>query len=121
MDIAEKNVRAVVQHYLEGMIYGDAAKLELAFHPQAQIAGNWEGAYEIIARDPFITTCVDAKDQAAGTAIVAAIVSVDITADVALVKLTDTCFGCDFTDYLSLVKHKEQWQIISKVYCVHSS
>ncbi len=47
-----------------------------------------------------------------------------VTGTVAIVKVTDTCFGSDFTDYLVLVKDRPtpngRWQIVTKAYHVHS-
>lgn len=112
-------VRAVMRQYLEGMIYGDAVQLERAFHPKAQIAGHWHGEYDISGRDAFIASCVVAKDQPAGTTMVFEEVSLAVTGDLAVIKLTNTCFGCNFTDNLSLIKDDGQWQIISKIYFAH--
>lgn len=115
----DEAVRAVMRQYLEGMIYGAAVQLERAFHPKAQIAGHWQGEYDISGRDAFIASCVAAKDQPAGTAMIFEVVSLEVTGDLAVMKLTNTCFGCNFTDYLALVKDEGQWQIISKTYFAH--
>lgn len=47
------------------------------------------------------------------------IAMIDITGDVAVVKLTNTCFGDDDTDYLTLTKPEGHWQIAAKAWFVH--
>ena len=34
----------VVRTYVEGMVHGDSAKLETAFHENACVIGHWDGA-----------------------------------------------------------------------------
>jgi hypothetical protein len=47
-------------------------------------------------------------------------VSVDITGDIAVVKVTDTWAGSRFTDYLTMAKHNGAWRIINKAFYVHT-
>ena len=38
----------------------------------------------------------------------------DVTGDIACVKVTDTSFGDDYTDLLTLIRDQGQWQITHK-------
>ena len=51
-----------------------------------------------------------------GTAYASKVFSIDITGTVAAAKLTDRCFGHNFTDYLTLIKPAGGWQIVTKSY-----
>lgn len=118
------DIRRVVIDYLEGMVWGDEQKLRRAFHPQALQVGHFADVYEFFPLDEFIAWVKAEETQPEGTPYRAELLSVEISGTVAIAKLTDTCFGTDFTDYLVLVKdHPDQsgrWQIVTKAYHVHS-
>lgn len=117
-------VRAVVMDYLEGMVWGDATKLRRAFHPGALQVGHFGPTYEFFSAQEFIDWVMAEETQPEGTPVVAELVSIEVTGTVALAKVTDTCFGTDFTDYLVMVKDRPgpegRWQIVTKAYHVHS-
>ena len=117
-------VRAVVVDYLEGMCWGDEAKLRRAFHPGALQVGHFGETYEFFPLEEFIAWLKAEETQPEGSPIIAELLSVEVTGTVAVAKLTDTCFGTDFTDYLVMVKDRPdasgRWQIVTKAYHVHS-
>lgn len=113
------NIRAVVVLYLEGMIWGQPDKLVRAFHPKATAAGHDFGAFFNSPRDEFIPDWMKLATLPAGTPYAAALVSIDITGDIAVVKVTNTCFGDDYTDYLTLIKTDGRWQITHKAWFTH--
>ena len=49
------------------------------------------------------------------------ILSVDVTGDIAVVKVVDDCFGTTFTDCLTLIKHDDRWQIVMKAFFDHAN
>lgn len=117
-------VRAVVVDYLEGMVWGDEEKLRRAFHPGALQVGHFAETYEFFPLEEFIQWIRDEETQPAGSAYVAELLAIEVTGTVALAKVTDSCFGTDFTDYLVLVKDRPtpdgRWQIVTKAYHVHA-
>ncbi len=113
-------VRAVAIEYLEGMIWGQYDRIEKVFHPKAIQVGHFGQTYEFFSRQQFIDWLKSEKSEPVGSPYTAEIISVEITGDVAIVKLTDTCFGSDFVDYLVMVKHEGAWQIVTKAYVVLS-
>lgn len=117
-------VRAVVVDYLEGMCWGDEAKLRRAFHPGALQVGHFGETYEFFPLEEFIAWLKAEETEPEGSPIIAELLSVEVTGTVAVAKLTDTCFGTDFTDYLVLVKDRPdasgRWQIVTKAYHVHA-
>lgn len=117
-------VRAVVVDYLEGMCWGDEAKLRRAFHPGALQVGHFAETYEFFPLQDFIDWVKGEATAREGAPIIAELLSIEVTGTVAVAKLTDTCFGTDFTDYLVMVKDRPgsegRWQIVTKAYHVHA-
>jgi hypothetical protein len=117
-------VRAVVVDYLEGMCWGDEAKLRRAFHPGALQVGHFGATYEFFPLEEFIAWLKGEETEVEGSPIIAELLSIEVTGTVAVAKLTDTCFGTDFTDYLVMVKDRPdasgRWQIVTKAYHVHA-
>ena len=117
-------VRAVVVDYLEGMVWGDEEKLRRAFHPGALQVGHFAETYEFFPLEEFIQWIRDEETQPAGSAYVAELLAIEVTGTVAVAKVTDSCFGTDFTDYLVLMKDRPtpdgRWQIVTKAYHVHA-
>ena len=112
-------IRKVVRLYLEGMIYGEPEKLRQAMHPLCMQAGHDKGRYEFIPRDEFISLAGQEKPQSPGSAYPAEFQMIDITGDMAMVKLSDDCFGYSWTDYLTLIRHEGEWQIVMKAFYGH--
>ncbi|MBL8708352.1 MAG: nuclear transport factor 2 family protein [Rhodospirillaceae bacterium] len=117
-------IRELVSDYLEGMIWGDETRLRRAFHPGALQIGHFGPSYEFFALQEFIDWIKGERTETPGTPYVAEILSVEVTGTVAIVKLSDSCFGTDFIDYLIMVKDRPhadgKWQIVTKTYHVLS-
>ena len=114
-------IKRVVIEYLEGMIYGQRDRLESAMHPQCMQAGHFNGTYEFFDRETFIRSLETEETLPTGTSYKHEILSIDATGDVAVVKVEDDCFGTTFTDYLTLIKHGDRWQIVMKAFFDHST
>lgn len=103
---------------------GDAAKLRRAFHPDALQVGHFADAYEFFPLEEFIALVKGAATAPEGSPIIAELLSIEVTGTVAIAKLTDSCFGTDFTDYLLMVKDRPdatgRWQIVTKAYHVQA-
>ena len=116
-----KAIQKVITEYLEGMIYGQPDRLKTAMHPKCMQAGHFNGNYEYYSRDEFIEALKAEKMAEPGSTYTAEVVSIDMTGDVAVAKVTDACFGTTFTDYLTLIKHDGQWQIVMKAFFDHAN
>lgn len=114
------DIEAVVRDYLDGMIYGQREKLERAMHPKCMQAGHFGGTYEFFDRDTFIASLEKEETLPPETPYHHAVLSCDITGDVAVVKLEDDCFGTRFTDYLTLIRDGGRWQIVMKAFHDHA-
>jgi hypothetical protein len=117
-------VRQVVIDYLEGMLWGDEERLRRAFHPGALQVGHFDGSFEFFPLPEFLAWLKDEGADPPGTSYTANLLSIEVTGTVAVAKITDTCFGTDFTDYLVMVNDKPdasgRWQIVTKAYHAHS-
>jgi hypothetical protein len=109
----------VAMLYLEGMIWGQADKLRQAFHPKATAAGHFAGDYLSSGRDDFIPEWLSLVALPPGTPFAHTVTVLDVTGNVACLKVTDTCFGDDYTDVLTLIRDQGQWQITHKAWFVH--
>lgn len=114
----------VIRDYLEGMIWNDEARLRRAFHPGALQIGHFAGTYEFFPLQDFIDWVQSEQTFPQGTPYDWELLSLEVTGSVAVVKITDTCFDTDFTDYLVLVNDRAdasgRWQIVTKAYYVHA-
>jgi hypothetical protein len=113
-------VRAVAVEYLEGMIWGQTGRVTAVFHPKAIQVGHFNGTLEFFSRQEFVDSLQDATVEPVGSPYRAEIQSIEVTGTIAVVRLTDSCFGADFTDYLVMVKDAGRWQIITKAFHVHA-
>jgi hypothetical protein len=113
-------IRAVVVDYLEGMIWGQTDRIEQAFHPKAIQVGHFAGETEFFSRQEFVDWLRGEKAEPVGSPYVAELLSIEITGDVAIAKLSDSCFETAFTDYLVMLKEDGRWQIVTKAYFAHS-
>lgn len=117
-------VRQVVIDYVEGMVWGDEDRLRRAFHPGAIQVGHFDGTYEFLSFEQFIGWLKGEVTAPVGSAYVAELLTIEVTGTVAIAKITDTCFGADFTDYLVMVNDRPdasgRWQIVTKAYHVHA-
>lgn len=112
------NIEKVVQHYINGAKSGKGADMKPAFHSEATIFGY-------IGQDLFagpIQKLFDWNDQnGPAQGLQAEITSVDIAGSVATVRLElDNWTGHKFTDMFTLLKVGDQWQIMNKVFHLHS-
>lgn len=118
---ARAAIEAVVTDYLEGMIWNDPERLRRAMHPLCMQVGHYKGQFEFYDRDAFIEALENEKTEEPGTPCRAEILSIDMTGDVAMVKVEDHCFGTSFTDYLTLIHTGGRWQIAMKAFFDHAN
>lgn len=111
----EADVRKAVESYLHGLRFNDVASLKVAFHPDAKL--YWikkDGAIGQLTQDDWYKGfAASAGKEEAGTLSIA---SIDITGDIASVKVVEDYATSRYTDYLSLVRTTGGWKIINKIY-----
>ena len=96
-------ITQTVQYYFDGTYHSDTETLKKAFDPDAFLHGYFEGQ---LVHLPFNVWLKQIEGRSApsknGEAYDMKIVSVDITDNIAQVKVFDLYLGKYFTDYLSL-------------------
>lgn len=110
-------IGATVQDYFEGMYYRDTGRLRKAFHATACLFGHLQGNFVRLSLDQWVAM-VESRPVPAesGEAFDMRIVSMDVTGQVATVKVADLYRGLRFTDYLSLARVDGQWLIVNKTF-----
>lgn len=108
---------STVNDYFLGMYEGDFERLRGAFADEAMVIGHFQGAKSFLTRDQFVKFAEKSPvPKETGEAYDMKIVSVDISGNVAVVKVEDLYQGIRFTDYLSFLKIDEKWLIVNKIY-----
>ena len=112
---ADSAVRAVVNGYLHGLKFNDTVSLAKAFWPEARLF--------FVGRDGKISQLTQPKWYAMFAGSIGKeekgdlrIASVDVTSDVASVKVVEDYPGSRYTDYLNLLRIDGRWWIVNKIY-----
>ncbi|MGD8716425.1 MAG: nuclear transport factor 2 family protein [Desulfobacterales bacterium] len=110
-------ITQTVQYYFDGMYNSDTESLKRAFAPEAFLHGYFGGQLRHLPFDAWLKQ-VEGRPAPSktGEAYDMKIVSVDITDNIAQVKVFDLYLGKHFTDYLSLIKIDDNWLIMNKMF-----
>lgn len=108
-------VRTVVETYLHGLKFNDVPSFRRAFWPDAKLF--------FVRRDGQLGQ-LGQEDWYAGFAKTAGqeekgdlrIAALEVTRDVASVKVVEDYPGSRYTDYLSLVRFNGEWRIVNKIF-----
>ncbi len=111
-------IATTIQHYIDGAKSGKGDDMRPAFHKDATIFGH-------TGPDLFagpIQKLFDWNDEnGPATKLQARIASIDLIDTVATVRLElDNWTGSRFTDLFTLLKVDGKWQIMNKVFHLHS-
>jgi len=110
-------ITQTVEHYFKGMYHSDIERLKKAFHPDAFLFGHLKGNFMHVQAEAWFEMVKKRPAPAEnGEKYDMRIVSIDITAEVASVKVADLYMGMRFTDYLTLLKIDDRWLIVNKAY-----
>jgi hypothetical protein len=111
----ESAVRTVVESYLHGLKFNDVPSLRKAFWPEARLFfAKRDGTLGQLTQEAWYAGFAQsAGKEEEGTL---QIVSVEVTRDIATVKVVEDYPGSRYTDYLSLLRFDGGWKIVNKVY-----
>jgi hypothetical protein len=112
---AEAQVRTVVEAYLHGLKFNDVPSLRQAFWPEAKLYFvKRDGTLGQLTQEQWYAGFAgSAGKEEPGDLSIAAL---EITRDIAQVKVVENYPGSRYTDYLSLVRFDGVWRIVNKVY-----
>ena len=110
-------IQQTVQYYFDGLYHSNIEKLKIAFHPNAQVIGHFQGNLVFNSLEQFLEFVKSTPAPSeSGEEYDMKIVSIDVTGDVSVAKVADLYLGLRFTDYLSLLKIDSGWVIVNKVF-----
>lgn len=111
-------ITEAMQTYFDGIYHSDVARLSRVFHPRAHYVCATEAALVYKTREEYFD--VVAKREAPASRNEArrdAIVSIDLAGEnTAAVKAHCAIGPKYFTDYLTFIRDRGEWRIISKVF-----
>lgn len=110
-------VTDVVRAYYEGMLAGDEAKLNRAFHSRASIVGNERGKLYWQTVEGFAAECKELAGKAGPYEW--RIEGLSFAGDTALVRLGNRYAGVWYSDDLSLLRVDGAWRIVHKTFFAH--
>lgn len=111
----DKAVREVVEHYLHGLKFNDVSSLKQAFWPEARLyfVGKDGQLGQLTQEKWYAGFAANAGKVEKGDLRITAL---EVTKDIASVKVVEDYPGSRYTDYLSLVRFGGAWRIVNKVY-----
>ena len=112
----EKAIRnAIITYYHEGHVRNDARFYESILHPEWRFfLLDEDGQLRIIERDEYYSW-YDPKDVDSELKWETEFYSVDVTGDIASVKLRLECQNVRYTDYFNMMKIDGKWWIVHKM------
>lgn len=111
----ESAVRTVVESYLHGLKFNDVASLKAAFWPEAKLYFTTRDGRlgQLTQAEWYAGFAKSAGKEETGDLRIAAL---EVTRDIATVKVVEDYPGSRYTDYISLVRFDGRWQIVNKIY-----
>ena len=113
----ESGIRKTINYYVEGMRTGSVEILKQGFHQQAILCG-YLGDEMIAAPIGGLYDWVNSNPAPAETGEVfdCLILAIEVTGRVAAATIRETGHDGDVIDYFHLLKDKDRWWIVSKLW-----
>jgi hypothetical protein len=111
-------IETVVWTYLDGLYEGDTRKLGQVFHEVSHLYSLSDGGVADVPREKWFEMVKGRPSaKAKGLQRTDRIVSIDLSGpETAFVKLECSIHPRYFTDYLTLLKLKDGWRVVSKTF-----
>lgn len=112
-----RQIEKVLTDYMEGIHYGDIAKLQNCFDSRVNIFGDIKGEAYIKPINDYIEGVKARKSPSElGELFNMKIIGIEILGKVAVVKLHVPMLGYNYYDFLSLSIIEGQWKIVNKLF-----
>jgi len=109
-------ITAVLMNYFNGIYNGDVTLLKSAFHPQAVVSGDINGAPYFKTIDQYLEGVKNRKSpHDFGEEFKMKILSLEIINNTAVAKVQVPIFEYNYYDQLSLVIVDGKWVIVNKL------
>ena len=103
-------IQSTVKSYFDGMVEQSEEKIRRAFRTDVKVAGIIDGKSFSIDLEEYISR-VKKRDK---NGLCDAILSIDISGDIATAKVRVNYPDMSFTDYLTLLREGEVWMVGAK-------
>jgi hypothetical protein len=113
----EAAIRQTVQYYFDGGKNRDSVALRKAFHPEARMLFAKDGKLVVVPIGEYIARSAENKLKPGEVdSTKRRVVEVDVVGDAAVAKLELERPNALITDYMSLIKVENRWQIVNKIF-----
>lgn len=114
-DAEKAAVRQTLEHYLQGHATGDGNHFRVAFQDSANLYFVRDGKVQIWTSNDYAAKAAGkpADDEAKRTR---RIDFIDVTGTAAVARITLVYPTVTFTDYMSLLKVGDKWEIVAKTF-----
>ena len=111
-------IRSTIQNYFDGLYHGDIEKMQRAFHPCCHLYSGMEGGIQDESAPDWCRKNQNRASPASEGALRRdRIVFIDLNGSgSALVKVQVQAPSGRYSDYLSMLKLREGWRIVAKVF-----
>ena len=110
-------IAETLQDYVDGARVPSADQMRSAFHPGGKIFGHLG---DHMLADPIEALFEWHEENGPATEVVAQFSILDVCETIAVVRVeADNWTGHRFTDYMSLLKVDDKWQIVNKIFHNH--
>ena len=109
-------IENTIQDYFQGYQNADTVLIKKAFHSDTKLLSVSEGKLDVTEMNDWLKSLEDRHQRVDIRIGKLKILSIDETAETALVKLNIRFPKFEFTDYLSLLKIEDKWIIVGKIY-----
>jgi len=111
-------IRSTIQHYFDGLYHGDIERMQRAFHPCCHLYSGMEGGIQDESAPDWFRRIQNRVSPASeGAARRDRIIFIDLNeSGSALVKVQVQAPSGRYSDYLSMLKLREGWRIVAKVF-----
>jgi hypothetical protein len=109
-------IEEVIENYYQGYQKADISLIQKAFHPDTRLLSSSEGELDVTEMSDWLISLKERQLQGDIRTGFLKILSIDATNEAATVKLKILFPAYEFTDYLSLLKIKNKWIIVGKIY-----
>jgi protease I len=113
----EAAIRQTVQYYFDGGKNRDSVALRKAFHPDARMLFAKDGKLVVVPIGEYITRVAGSPAKPGEVdSTTRRVTSVDVTGDAAIARVELGRPDMVITDYMSLLKVDDRWQIVNKIF-----
>jgi Putative lumazine-binding len=107
------DIQTVCTYYLDGGTNGDSLLFSKAFHPSGQMLFMRNDTLQIVSLKDFMARIRNTGQKSNRTT---KIESIQVFGDAAVAKLTIKTETLVLHDFMSLLKTKEGWKIVGKIF-----